>query len=79
VSLGCVCLTSAEAICAQHQGTNTYPKAAGFASLLVPSIIDAKFQARPRAMAKLKQVRALKSSGVKHEVENAGEGQRRML
>jgi hypothetical protein len=32
----------------ENQGTNTYPKAAGFASLLVPSIIDAKFQARPK-------------------------------
>jgi hypothetical protein len=30
------------------QNGHTYPKAAGFASLLVPSIIDAKFQARPK-------------------------------
>ena len=28
-------------------GTNTYPKAAGFASLLVPSAIDCKFHAQP--------------------------------
>jgi hypothetical protein len=27
----------------ENQGTNTYPKAAGFASLLVPSTIDGKF------------------------------------
>jgi hypothetical protein len=31
----------------ENQGTNTYPKAVGFASLLVPSILNAKFQAQP--------------------------------
>jgi hypothetical protein len=31
----------------ENQGTNTYLKAVGFASLLVPSIFDAKFQAQP--------------------------------
>ncbi|HSR79009.1 MAG TPA: hypothetical protein VLN57_20720, partial [Xanthobacteraceae bacterium] len=31
-------------VCSENQGTDTYPKAAGFASLLVPSIFDAKFR-----------------------------------
>jgi len=32
---------------AENQGTNTYPKAAGFALLFVPSAIDGKFYAQP--------------------------------
>jgi hypothetical protein len=31
----------------ENQGTNTYPQAAGFASMVVPSTIDAKFEPQP--------------------------------
>jgi hypothetical protein len=31
----------------ENRETNTYPKAAAFASLFVPSTIDAKFQSLP--------------------------------